>query len=145
MSETEDITSASLFYLKDTVMTDPYVKLFFINIGRQLKMLRGHKKILEEQFSERMGITTPQLAKIEGGEIWVEPEFYEQAARICGTSARGFIDSISSYELPNVLTRHRGLILAALTEQDRMNYEQYHRGCLDAVKQIEENEERKKA
>ena len=48
-------------------------------------------------------------------------------------STRVFIDSISAYELPSVLARHRDLILASLNDEELLNFGQYHRECKNAA------------
>ena len=144
MAYVENNNSAVLYYLKDLAMSDPEVKRFFTGIGRQLKILRGCRRISAEIFIKEMGITAENLDKIEAGEIWVEPAFYGKAAKVCGMTARIFIDSISAHELPGVLSRHRGLILASLTDQDRINFQQYNMECINAAKQPG-TEERKMA
>jgi len=137
--------SASLYYLKDMVMINPDIKRFFTSIGRQLKIVRNSRKISDEQFAKEMGITSEQLIKIDCGEVWVEPEFYKKAAEFCKMNTRVFIDSISAYELPAVLARHRDFILASLNDEELINYSQYHRECKNAARQGNLQEERKQA
>lgn len=149
MGNSENTTphSAALYYMKDMVMADPDIKRFFVSIGRQLKIVRDCRKISAEQFAKEMGITIEQLIKIDAGEVWVEPEFYQKAVKICNMSTRVFIDSISAYELPSVLSRHRDLILASLNDEELLNFGQYHRECKNAAAEQSnfETEERKLA
>jgi|GEM_PF-2666386 len=136
----------ALHYMKpNALMTNMEIRKFFISIGRQLKIVRNSRKISDEQFAKEMGITSEQLIKIDAGEVWVEPEFYKKAAEIFKMNTRVFIDSISSYELPGVLARHRDLILASLDEKQLVNFGQYHRECKNAARQGNFQEERKQA
>ena len=115
LAEALHVSGTELLYPSDSVEL-PMTKLDG-RVVQEVKRLRLSRKITQEEFAEKVGVTWSTVARWETGEVEPDVKYLPKFAEILGVSEEELLNPSSSTEAPKRYAKARGRIRKNRTEK----------------------------